>query len=155
MIAPLLLMLPENRLELRAVVVAAHHAAGLDNDQTSGADRAADRRAAGEDDLGDPFADREAAGHRAGVNLATFSGGVTNSGEISAATADAVVVANVNAFAGSITNTGALTAAGGEGFHVGNVDYLSTFTFAGNIVNTASISAARGGISIIRVASST
>jgi len=137
-IAPLLLMLPENRLELRAVVVAAHHAAGLDNDQTSGADRAADRRAAGEDDLGDPFADREAAGHRAGVNLATFSGGVTNSGEISAATADAVVVANVNAFAGNVTNTGALILASKTAIKITGP------TFTGGITNFGVISGSAG-----------
>ena len=87
------------------------------------------------------------------VGASLFSGGISNSGAVTATVAGGVVASNVAAapgatFAGNIVNSGAISA-GGLGFGIQNV--AAGGSFDGSIINTATISAVHTGIRIAHV----
>ena len=91
------------------------------------------------------------------ITIATFAGGISNSGTISAGQTG-ILVKNVGSFSGGIGNSGQVSAAGtGSGILVGgnaantgngNSQYVSvtTSTFSGGISNSGTISAGDNGI---------
>ena len=85
------------------------------------------------------------------VGGALFSGGISNSGAVTATVAGGVVVSNVATsagatFAGNIVNSGAISA-GFLGFGIQGVAFAGG-SFDGSIINTATISAVHTGIRI-------
>jgi hypothetical protein len=80
-----------------------------------------------------------------GVVASTFSGGIGNSGSISAG-GDGIVVGLFSTFSGGIGNSGSISA-GGDG-----IDVLSAATFSGGLRNSGTISASNDGIFLGAVA---
>jgi uncharacterized protein with beta-barrel porin domain len=73
------------------------------------------------------------------ANVATFMGGITNAGTLSAASGTGIAVVGVSKFVGNISNSGTILA-GNTGIFVCNCVSLA----GGSIINTGTISAATG-----------
>ena len=91
------------------------------------------------------------------TNQATVSGGINNSGTITAALGNGILIGStstlsvtISSFGGGITNSGTITASTGTGIVVGdrsaNNVTITISTFAGGITNSGTISAGQNGI---------
>ena len=87
----------------------------------------------------------------ASVTFSTFSGGISNSGTISAGNIG-IYVNDVSTFFGGITNSGTISAAGGPGIAINNVAQFGSTSAGDGVVNTGTVSAAGAGISVANVA---
>jgi uncharacterized protein with beta-barrel porin domain len=87
----------------------------------------------------------------ASVTFSTFSGGIGNSGTISAGNIG-IYVNDVSTLLGGVGNSGTISAAGGRGIAVSNVAQFGATSAGGGISNSGAISAAGAGIAIANVA---
>jgi hypothetical protein len=85
------------------------------------------------------------------VGAATFTGGVTNAGSISAPSGFGVHISAAQTFAGGVTNKGAISAE--RGIAVSNANRFGTSSSGGGLVNSGTIAASFTGIFINRVTS--